>query len=91
MQYKGEFIDDEPFKEECSGSPVRRFSTTNSTTDGESIESSRTDRNTSNSSPSLSSAKPVDANTSDGKYLKHQRSRSFAEIVGRKIKDPTIK
>jgi hypothetical protein len=100
LQFKGEFVDDEPIAEEtntgtiASEFPVRRFSTGNSTTDGGSMVSSRTDKtgNTGNSSPSLSSSKgPHATSTPETKIVSHQRSRSFAEIVGRKIKDPATK
>jgi hypothetical protein len=74
MEFKGEFIDDEPVGDDAMSTetPVRRFSTSNSTTDGESTESSRADL------------------LPDAKTAKHQRSRSFVEIVGRKIKDPIL-
>jgi hypothetical protein len=101
LQYKGEFVDDEPAAEESTsstGSPVRLLSTRNSPTDDRgSIESSHTERtrNTGSSSPSVGPSKTAHADTPatkpKTKSVNHQRSRSFAEIVGRKIKDPSTK
>jgi len=100
LQYKGEFVDDEPVAEESTssstGSPVRLLSTRNTspTDDRGSIESSHTERtrNTGSSSPSVGpSHADTPATKPMTKSVNHQRSRSFAEIVGRKIKDPSTK
>jgi hypothetical protein len=102
-QYKGEFIDDEPVFEDAGDSADGRYSTeTRFTTDGESIESLKSDQS-GKSATSSKGGKRLE-NTSGksgtspkggkvGKRLestsvKHEKSRLFVETVGRKIKNP---
>ena len=67
--------------EDTSDSVARQTSPENrTTTDGESIDSMKSDHSGKSGISKLENAE---------RKLKHQRSRSFADTVGRKIKNPT--
>jgi hypothetical protein len=82
-QYRGEFIDDEPEGDD-NGEPVeRRHSTDNRLAmERKSIESFKTERSPRSATTPQSPPKRLE---NIDRKLKHARSRSFLDTVGRRI------
>src|SRR5216117_746497 len=80
-QYRGEFINDEPVSKGVHESVERRHSAESRlSADRESIESSKSDY----SRRSATSPKLFEYE----RTIRHERSRSFVDTVGRRIKNP---
>ena len=82
-RYEGEFVNDEAKIEESRSPEERRDSAgTRTGNDGESTESIRSEKSgTSASSPNTTKQTHV----LEGRLIKHRRSQSFADTVGRRL------
>ena len=85
-EYKGEFINDEPVSDDSRPVERRYSAESRLTIDGESVQSSKSDHSRRSATSPSHLAKKYDQLE---RSIQHESTRSFVDMVGRRIKNPT--